>query len=199
MSRVDVVIRSVSRFAVKPLTLGGGFAQALALKGEPVGVVHEAIEDSVGDGGVADDVVPMLDGELAGDDRGATAVPVLHDFQEVAALLGEHRRQSPVIQDEQLDASKRLEQTSMPAVAASKRKRIEEPRQPAIADRSVVAASLVAERTGNPTLADAGQAYDIVPKNTRLKLSSIIHITLAQENASLPLGDSSMEAFSTLQ
>jgi hypothetical protein len=30
------------------------------------------------------------------------------------------------------------------------------------------------------------QAHDILPRNIRLKLSSIIRITLAQENASSP-------------
>ena len=48
----------------------------------------------------------------------------------------------------------------MPAVAACKRQRIEEPRQPPVEDRAVVAASLVAERAGDPTLADTGWADD---------------------------------------
>jgi hypothetical protein len=32
-----------------------------------VGVVDEAVEDGVGDGGIGDDLVPMLDRHLAGD------------------------------------------------------------------------------------------------------------------------------------
>ena len=80
---------------VKLLTLGGGLAEALALEGEPVGVVDQAIEDGVGDGGIADDLVPVLDRQLAGHDGGAAAVPILHDLQEVAALLGEHRGEAP--------------------------------------------------------------------------------------------------------
>ena len=84
-----MVIRSVGRVVVKLLTLGGGFAEALALEREPVGVVHQAIEDGVGDGGIADDLVPVFDRQLAGHDGGAAAVPVFHDLQEVAALLGD--------------------------------------------------------------------------------------------------------------
>ena len=49
-----------------------------------VSVVDEAIQDSVAEGGVADNVVPMFDGDLAGDDgRGAT-VAIIKDLQKVA-------------------------------------------------------------------------------------------------------------------
>ena len=33
-----------------------------------VSVVNDAVQDRVAEGGVADDVVPMFDGDLAGDD-----------------------------------------------------------------------------------------------------------------------------------
>src|SRR3977135_131122 len=48
----------------------------------------------------------------------------------------------------------------MLTVAACERERIEEPWQTPIEDRSVVAASLVAEGASNPTLADTGRPDD---------------------------------------
>jgi hypothetical protein len=36
---------------------------------DPVSVVDDAIDDSVGVGGIADQLVPFVDGDLAGDDR----------------------------------------------------------------------------------------------------------------------------------
>jgi hypothetical protein len=39
-------------------------AQALACKFDPVSVVDETIEDGVGVGGIADDLMPAIDGEL---------------------------------------------------------------------------------------------------------------------------------------
>jgi hypothetical protein len=55
-----------------------------------VGVVDEAVEDGVGEGGVAEDVVPVVEGELAGDERGAFAVAIVEHFEEVATLgIGE--------------------------------------------------------------------------------------------------------------
>ena len=49
-----------------------------------VSVVNEAIQDGVAEGGVADNVVPMFNRDLAGDDgRGAT-VAIIEDLQKVA-------------------------------------------------------------------------------------------------------------------
>jgi hypothetical protein len=49
---------------------GGARApQAVAGEIDAVGVVHDAIEDGVGVGRIADQIVPFVDGDLAGDDR----------------------------------------------------------------------------------------------------------------------------------
>ena len=42
--------------------LGGSFSQALALEGQPVGVMHKPIKDRVGDGRIGDHLVPVIDG-----------------------------------------------------------------------------------------------------------------------------------------
>jgi hypothetical protein len=49
-------------------------------------VVHQSVQDGVGDGRVADVVVPLLDGQLAGRDGGAPSGAVLGDLEPVAAL-----------------------------------------------------------------------------------------------------------------
>ena len=52
--------------------------------------MDEAIEDGVGDGWAADDVAPLLDRNLARDDRRSALVTVFEDFEEIALLgLGE--------------------------------------------------------------------------------------------------------------
>ena len=86
----------------------------------------QAIENGIGDGGIADDLVPVLDGELAGYDGRASAVAILHDLQHVAALIDEHRLQSPVVEDEQLDAGEHLEKPGMLTITACECERIEE-------------------------------------------------------------------------
>ena len=51
-----------------------------------VGMVYEPIKDGIAEGGVADDIVPVLDGELTGDEGCSTRVAVLEDFEEVSAF-----------------------------------------------------------------------------------------------------------------
>ena len=53
-----------------------------------MGAVHEAVEDGIGQGWVADEVMPFLDGKLAGGDGGAPAVAVLDDLEQVAPVPG---------------------------------------------------------------------------------------------------------------
>ncbi len=52
-----------------------------------MGVVEEPVEDGVAEGGVADDVVPVVDGHLAGEQRAAAGVAVIEDLEEVMPSL----------------------------------------------------------------------------------------------------------------
>lgn len=46
-----------------------GLAQRRAIEGDPVGIVNQPVEDGVGEGGLANDIVPGLHGELTGSRR----------------------------------------------------------------------------------------------------------------------------------
>jgi deoxycytidylate deaminase len=72
------------------------------------------------------------------------------------------------------------------------------PRTGGADDGAIVATGFVSKRRGKPTFADAGQPHDIVPKNIRSKLSSIIRIIHALENALLRSGELSMAVSFTL-
>jgi hypothetical protein len=48
-----------------------------------VSVVNEAVEDDIGIGGVADEGMPFVNGDLAGEDRRAATVTFLEDFVEI--------------------------------------------------------------------------------------------------------------------
>ena len=60
-------------------------AQTVALELQAVGVVNDAVENGVGEGRLADQVMPAIDRDLAGDQRGAAAVAVFDDLQDVVA------------------------------------------------------------------------------------------------------------------
>jgi len=81
--------------------------------------VHQAVEDGVGQRGVADEIVPFVDGELAGGQCRAGAVPVFEDLQPVAALFGGQLGQSPVIQDQDLGLGEGGEQLGVTPVTCT--------------------------------------------------------------------------------
>ena len=79
-----MVIGSGVCVGVKSLIAGVLLSHAFSGELQAVSVVNEAIQDGVAKGWVADNVVPMFDWDLAGDDgRGAT-VAIIEDLQEVA-------------------------------------------------------------------------------------------------------------------
>ena len=78
-------------------------------------------------------------------------MPILHDLQEVAPLLGSHGSKSPVVEDQKFDARQALEEPRVMAVAACQRERIEQSWQALIENRSVIPTGLVTERACNPS------------------------------------------------
>ena len=125
--------------------------------------MDEAIEDGVGDGGIGDDLVPVLDRHLAGDDGRAALVAVVDYLEEIAPLLAGERGDAPVVEDEQIDPRQRLEQPCIAPIVTGERQSLEQPWQPVIEDGTVVATGFVAERAGDPALADAGRDSVTMP------------------------------------
>jgi hypothetical protein len=113
-----------------------------------VGVVDEAVENGVGIGRVADDGMPVLDGELAGYDGRSPAVPFFENLQEIVSGLGVERLESPVVEDEELDAAERAGDAGIAAIAAGERQLAEQLGDALIEDGAIVAAGLVAKRAG---------------------------------------------------
>ena len=60
-------------------------------------VVNDTIEDGVGVGGIADQLVPFVDGDLAGDDRRSSAISFFEDFEEIVAGGGIERLKPPIL------------------------------------------------------------------------------------------------------
>jgi putative transposase len=80
--------------------------------------VDEAVEYGVGDGGIGDDLVPVLDRHLAGDDGRTALVAIVDHLEEIAPLIAGKRSEPPIVEDEEIDTRQRLEQASIAPVAA---------------------------------------------------------------------------------
>src|SRR3954471_16502089 len=159
-------------------------AQALAAQLDAVRVVDQAVEDGVGQGGIADHVVPAIHRQLAGDQGGAAPVALLDDVEQIAPLLGPERFEAPVVEHEQLDPAESAHEPGVAAVAPPEREIGEQPRQALIEHRVVVATGLVGERAGQPGLAGPGRTSVILPGVRRLRFGSRIRSTPAAARSS---------------
>src|SRR5271170_2295274 len=117
--------------------------------------MNDAVEDGVCERGYPDQIVPAVDGNLAGDDERALVVTILDDLQQIARLVGRERLRTPVIEDEQLDARQGAQEPGVARVAVSDGEIGEEPGHAGVENGHVLSARLVADGAGEPALAQA--------------------------------------------
>ena len=78
------------------------FSHGFTFEVDAVSVVYQAVENGIAEGGIADDVVSMIDGYLGGDDRGPVTMAVIEQFEQIATLLGAEFGQPPIVEDDQV-------------------------------------------------------------------------------------------------
>ena len=122
--------------------------------------MHQAVEDGIGEGGVADTVVPFFGRQLTGRECGACAVAVFQDFQQVTALLCVQFDQSPVIEDEGLGFRQGVEELGVASVPFGDAQLLEESGQAQVQGGVAGSTGAVRQGTGEPGFADAGGAGD---------------------------------------
>ena len=70
-----------------------------------MGVVDQAIQDGIGQGGISALGMPFIHRELSGHQGRTEVVTVFEEFQEVPALFLGQGDQSPIVQDDQIGLS----------------------------------------------------------------------------------------------
>jgi hypothetical protein len=136
------------------------FSHALTGEFDPVGIVNDAVEDRIGEGRIADDVVPAIDRHLAGEQDRTGVVAVFDDFEQVAGLVWRERLRAPIIEDEQFDPAEGAQQFGIASVAAREGERGEEPWDTMIENGEVLSTCLVSQSAGEPAFADAARPGD---------------------------------------
>src|SRR5436305_3684698 len=107
-------------------------------------------------------LVPLRGRKLAGNDGGACAAAIIEEFEQIVALGIGERREAEIVQDEDVEASEFAEGADVSAVGTSQGELVEEPRGAAVQSAVAFAASLLGERTGDVSLADAGRGSHIL-------------------------------------
>lgn len=65
--------------------------------------MHQPVEHGVGQGGVADGLMPAGNRQLARHHRGAIAVAIFEDLQQIASMSVGERMQTPVVEHQDID------------------------------------------------------------------------------------------------
>jgi hypothetical protein len=89
--------------------------------------VYETVEYGIGQRGAGEVLVPVLDGQLAGDEGGTAAVAVFQDLEQVPAFGVRERSEAPVVEDQQLRLRELRQQLGVGPVSASERQFTEQP------------------------------------------------------------------------
>ena len=125
--------------------------------------------NGIGQGGIADGLVPVGDRELAGDDRGPGGIPVIEEFQEVAAMAVIEGFDAEVVEDQDVDPGELAHQFGIAAVAAGDFQVDEELWQSLVEGFVPFPAGFLGQRTGKIGLADpGGRRRGIVSRSDRV-------------------------------
>lgn len=144
--------------------LSAGFrslgAQRVAGQGKSVVALHDAVQDGVGDGGVTDPCMPVFDRQLAGDDRGLAAGPVVDDLQQLRARHAVDGAHAPVVKHQDVGLGQ-LQQPFAEGPAAVPDAQFFLQAGHTLVDRRVTTtAGVLRQRAGQTGLASAGRAGD---------------------------------------
>jgi hypothetical protein len=93
-------------------------AHGLSAHLDAVGILHQAVEDAVGNSGIADLLVPARDRQLGSEDGGASLVAILADLPDFASLRFTQWGHAPVIDDQNIDATWTCQEVAQAAICS---------------------------------------------------------------------------------
>jgi hypothetical protein len=130
------------------------FARRVTFQFDLVCIMDQAIQNTVGQGRVADLFVPALDGDLAGQDGRAQLVAIVANFQKVAALGFCQRRVDPIVNHQYIDLGQASQKAAQAAVGTGQSQIAEQFGRLAEEGGESVPASLFGQGTSEPRFSD---------------------------------------------
>ena len=125
-----------------------------------MGVVQQAIADGVGLVGITDDAVPVLDGELGGDQCRGLLRTVFDDFHQVAPLGVAQWRDHPVVDRQQVEFGQSGQQAGVGSIATTDGYLVQQSRHAHVAGCEAAPAGALHKRAGQVGLPAARRSGD---------------------------------------
>src|SRR6266446_846306 len=123
-------------------------------------VMHQAVKDRVSERRIPQSLMPVFNRELTGDKRGPVTVAIFDDLQYVAPVFIAEWSQTPVVQNQQIGLGERHQQFPIASVPFGHGQFWEESREPEVECGQAFTACLLAQRTAEPSFANARRASD---------------------------------------
>ena len=136
------------------------FPHGFALQRELVGVMHQAVEDRVGQCRIPQGLMPVLDRQLTGHQRGPAIMAIFDDLQQVATIFITERRQAPVIENQQVGLGQGRQHFPIASIPFGDREFLEESGEPEVERGQAFATGLMPQRTAEPGFSNARWAGD---------------------------------------
>jgi len=125
-----------------------------------MGVVDQAVEDGVGDGGISDLFVPVIHRKLTGDDGGDMTVSLLDDLQEVSSFGIGHGSEPEIVNHQDVDPGDFVDDLSIASIAFGHSHLVEELGGPDVESAVSFPAGLVGQGASQEGFSHPGGAGD---------------------------------------
>ena len=122
--------------------------------------MDQPIEDRIRDGRILEVSMPLLDGQLARDQRRPAIVAVIEDLQQVATDRIGQWCKTEVIDDDEIGLGELAQERGLVLQRGVACELVDEPREPEAAHAVVGAAGGMTDGAGEVALADAGGSGD---------------------------------------
>ena len=86
-----------------------------------MGIMDQPVKDGIGDGGIADLFMPVLHGELTGDNGGGMAMSFFNDLQEVSSFGVGHGSKAEVVNHQDMGLGKFVDGFAVASVSPGER------------------------------------------------------------------------------
>src|SRR5579872_1119712 len=130
-------------------------------EGDAIGVVDQAVQNGIGEGGVTDEVVPVIDRDLAREERRPPAGAIVDHLEEIAPVTVSDGRHAPIVKHDQLRLAEVREEFPVGAISVRADEiLVQEARKPEVAHTVALAARTLAQGTGEPAFPRPGWPRD---------------------------------------
>ena len=131
------------------------FAHGFTLYLDAVSVVHQPVENAIGQSGIPNLLVPLRQGQLAGQDRGSYLIAIFADLQAISPLGVGERCHGTVVDQQHVSFGETGQQTAHAAVSVGQGQVAKQLGGPAVLGREASPAGFLGQRAGQETLADS--------------------------------------------